>query len=240
MLERKIINSLGMKKKTKQFIGFLGAACLVFSLAACKNDKITSEANAATLESRIIESIEHEASVADEQLPSESQKADNEPQNGKSDIMVAYFSATGSTRGVAEKIATATGGDIYEIVPAKAYTAEDLDYHNSQSRTSLEMEDVASRPEIGGETISLDGYSTLYLGYPIWHGQAPRIMSTFVENHDFDGITVIPFCTSGGSGIASSGSQLGELAGSGTWITGERFNSNVSDTSLKAWIDSLE
>lgn len=153
---------------------------------------------------------------------------------------MVYFSATGSTRGVAEKIATATGGDIYEIVPAKAYTAEDLDYHNSQSRTSLEMEDVASRPEIGGDTISLDGYSTLYLGYPIWHGQAPRIMSTFVENHDFDGITVIPFCTSGGSGIGSSSSQLGELAGSGTWVTGERFNSNVSDTSLKAWIDSLE
>ncbi|MFR6157875.1 MAG: hypothetical protein ACLUI7_12270, partial [Coprococcus sp.] len=95
MLERNIINSLGMKKKTKRFIGFLGAACLVFSLAACKNDKITSEANAATLESRIIESTEYEASMADKQLPSELQKTDIEPQNGKSDILVAYFSATG-------------------------------------------------------------------------------------------------------------------------------------------------
>lgn len=162
------------------------------------------------------------------------------PQDETANVLVAYFSATGNTESVAESIARVTGGDLYEILPAEPYTEEDLDYGNEQSRTSLEMNDPDARPEIGSDPITLDGYSTIYLGYPIWHGQAPRIMSTFVENNDFDGITVIPFCTSGGSGIGSSADTLAEQAGSGSWLEGERFSAGVSEDELRSWIDTVQ
>ena len=122
-----------------------------------------------------------------------------------------------------------TGGDLYEIIPSEPYTDEDLDYGNDQSRSSREMNDPAARPEISSEKIAVEEYTTLYLGYPIWHGQAPRIMDTFVEQYDFGGLTVIPFCTSGGSGIGSSAETLSELAGDGNWIEGQRFSSGVSE-----------
>ncbi len=162
------------------------------------------------------------------------------PQDETANVLVAYFSVTGNTESVAESIAEVTGGDLYEILPAEPYTEEDLDYGNEQSRTSLEMNDLDARPEIGSDPITLDGYSTIYLGYPIWHGQAPRIMSTFVENNDFDGITVIPFCTSGGSGIGSSADTLAEQAGSGSWLEGERFSAGVSEDELRSWIDTVQ
>ena len=104
----------------------------------------------------------------------------------------------------------------------------------------MEMNDPDARPEIGSETISLEGYSTLYIGYPIWRGEAPRIMSTFVESYDFDCITVIPFCTSGSSGMGESGDNLAQLAGSGTWLAGERFSGSVSEEELKEWIESVQ
>ena len=158
------------------------------------------------------------------------------PEDG---VLVAYFSATGNTRAVAEKIAALTGGDLYEIVPAQPYTNEDLDWRNSQSRSSQEMDDPDARPEIAGSPVEMDGYGTLYLGYPIWHGQAPRILSTFVESCDLEGVRVIPFCTSGSSGIGSSADSLAEQAGGGAWLEGRRFDSGVPDSELQAWIDGL-
>lgn len=160
-----------------------------------------------------------------------------EADEAHSDTLVAYFSATGNTRGVAEKLAALTGADLYEIAPADPYTGDDLDYGNSQSRTSLEMDDPDARPEIAGEPLDLAGYTTLYLGYPIWHGEAPRILATFVESHDLSGLTVRPFCTSGGSGIGRSAEGLKALADEGTWLEGRRFSADVSDVELQAWID---
>ena len=157
-----------------------------------------------------------------------------------SDVLVAYFSATGTTKGVAERIASITGGDLYEILAAEPYSAADLDYNDSSSRTTIEQNDKSVRPQIGSEEISLEGYTTVYLGFPIWWGEEPRILDTFVEKYSFDGITVIPFCTSGGSGIGRSGSNMESLAGSGTWLEGQRFNGNVSEEDLQAWIDSLK
>ena len=133
-------------------------------------------------------------------------------------VLVVYFSASGTTRGVAERIAALTGGELAEIVPAQPYTAEDLNYNDRSTRATVEQNTPDARPEIA-EGISLAGYTTVYLGYPIWWGQAPRILSTFVEGHDFSGITVIPFCTSGGSGAGRTGETLGEQAGTGrAWI----------------------
>lgn len=163
--------------------------------------------------------------------------AQPEADEAHSDTLVAYFSATGNTRAVAESMAALTGADLYEIVPADPYTEDDLDYGNSESRTSLEMDDPDARPEIAGEPLDLTGYTTLYLGYPIWHGEAPRILSTFVESHDLSGLTIRPFCTSGSSGIGRSAEGLEALAGGGTWLEGRRFPSDVRDEELQAWID---
>ena len=151
--------------------------------------------------------------------------------------LVVVFSCTGTTKGVAEKIAALTGAELVDLVPAQPYTAEDLNYNDRSTRATVEQNTPDARPGIAGD-ISLDGVTTLYLGYPIWWGQAPRIMSTFVESHDFTGITVIPFCTSGGSGAGRTGETLGEQAGTGTFLASTRFSSGVSDSELQSWIDS--
>lgn len=157
-----------------------------------------------------------------------------------SDVLVVYFSATGTTEGVAERIASVTDADLYEIEAAQEYTSEDLDYNNSESRAAIEQNDPDARPEIGSHPVSIEEYNTVYIGYPIWFGQEPRIMDTFVESYDFEGITVIPFCTSGSSDIGSSGQNLAENAGSGNWLDGKRFEGDVSEEDLQAWIDGLE
>ena len=154
------------------------------------------------------------------------------------EILVAYFSATGTTKRVAEKIAELTGADIYEIVPANPYSDADLNWHDNNSRTTIEMNDPNVRPEIGSIDISLDQYKIIYLGYPIWWGDAPRIMATFVEKYDFNGKKVIPFCTSGGSGIGRSGSNLGTLAGGGNFVTGERLNSSADTNNIQNFINN--
>ena len=124
-----------------------------------------------------------------------------------------------------------------DLVPAQPYTAEDLNYNDRSTRATVEQNTPDARPEIASD-ISLNGVTTLYLGYPIWWGQAPRIMSTFVESHDFTGITVVPFCTSGSSGAGRTGETLGEQAGTGTFLASTRFSSGVSDNELQSWIDS--
>ena len=153
-----------------------------------------------------------------------------------STVLVVYFSCTGTTRGVAERIAALTGGDLAEIVPAQPYTDEDLNYHDHATRATVEQNSPDARPEIANE-ISLEGYTTVYLGYPIWWGDAPRILSSFVESHDFTGITVIPFCTSGGSGAGRTGEHLGEQAGTGTFLSSTRLDAGISDEKLQNWID---
>ena len=155
------------------------------------------------------------------------------------DILVAYFSATGTTEKVAKKIASYTGADLYEIEAARPYTSGDLNYNDRNSRSTKEQNDRKARPEIKGEDLSLKGYRTIYLGFPIWWGEEPRILDTFVEKYSFEGITVIPFCTSSSSGIGRSGSNMATLAGDGNWQKGKRFGARVQDSEIKSWIDSL-
>ena len=163
-----------------------------------------------------------------------------EPSSGNTrDTVVVYFSATGTTKGVAERIASVTNADLFEIVPVQPYSAADLDWNDPNSRTSLETNDPSVRPAIANDTVRLENYTTVYLGYPIWWGDAPRIMSTFVETHRFDGMTVIPFCTSGGSGIGRSGSNLASQAGSGHWLGGDRLRDSISEDEIQNWVNSL-
>lgn len=155
-------------------------------------------------------------------------------------ILVAYFSATGSTRGVAEHIADIVGADLFEIAPEEPYTGADLDYRDASSRASREQDDPAARPAIHGEVEDMGQYGVVFLGYPIWHGQAPKIISTFLEGCDLSGKTVIPFCTSGGSGIDGSEGALNALAPQARWRSGERFGAGASREAVTDWVDSLE
>ena len=163
----------------------------------------------------------------------------SEPAPAGKETLVVYFSATGTTRAVAEQIAAITDAELYEIKAAQPYTEADLNWHDSGSRTSMEQNDKNARPEIGSEAISLEGYTTIYIGYPIWWGEEPRILDRFVEAYDFDGITLIPFCTSSSSGMGRSGQNLADHAGSGTWLEGRRFGAGPSEDALREWIESL-
>lgn len=240
-----------MIKKFRIVITLLVAVCLITGFCACGNSKVQenkemdvqqteTDTEKAEGQESSDQKMEGTKSSQAEQAAGENRNADETSETGKKNILVVYFSATGTTKGVAEKIANITDADIYEIIPAEIYSSDDLNYNNSNSRSSVEMNDPDARPEIGSEIISLAGYSMVYLGYPIWWGESPRIMSTFVESYDFDGITIIPFCTSGSSGIGKSGDNLAEQAGSGTWLMGKRFSGSVSESELKEWIDGLQ
>jgi len=241
----------------KRIFSIIIAAMLLASLAACGNNAQAESAGTASQAEPEAAQTDTDAEKAEEAAAEETTEAvddattdeapaetveepENEAPAAHSEILVAYFSATGTTEGVAEKIASVTGGDLYEILAAEPYTEEDLNYNDSSSRSTSEQNDKNARPEIGSEDISLEGYTTVYLGFPIWWGEEPRILDTFVEKYSFEGITVIPFCTSGGSGIGRSGPNMEALAGSGTWLEGERFSGGVSEEELKNWIEGLQ
>ena len=154
-------------------------------------------------------------------------------------ILVVYFSCTGSTEKIAQYIADGLSADIYRITPETPYTAADLNYNDSSSRTTKEQNDPSARPAISG-TINTDGYDVIFLGYPIWHGQAPKIMYTFVESKNLSGKTIIPFCTSGSSGIGSSATNLSASASGAKWLAGNRFSGSASGDSVMNWVNSLD
>ena len=166
--------------------------------------------------------------------------AEESSEQSEEKTLVVYFSATGTTKSVAEKIALITGGDLYEIVAAQPYSDADLNWHDQNSRSTLEQNDPSARPEIAGEELSLDGYDRIFIGFPIWWGEEPRIMDTFVESHDLKDIEMIPFCTSSSSGIGRSGKNLEENAGSGAWQEGKRFAGSVTEEDLRSWIGSFD
>ena len=160
------------------------------------------------------------------------------PQEG-ADVLVAYFSATGNTENIAEHLVSILDADLYEIVPQVPYTYEDLDYSNSDCRANREQNDPTVRPAISGGVEDLEDYEVIFLGYPIWWGDAPKIISTFLETYDFDGKTIVPFCTSGNSSIGSSADNLEALKQDATWLEGQRFSGSASRETVSQWVDSL-
>lgn len=163
--------------------------------------------------------------------------ASNETHMVKKDgkAIVVYFSATGNTKRAAEIIARAKGLDVWEIKPKEPYTDSDLDYRNDNSRVSREHQDRSLMPEIDGDVPGWDSYETVFLGYPIWWGEAPNIVYHFVRSHDFSGKQVIPFCTSHSSDLGDSDVLLEETAKSGEWFLGTRFSGGVSEGDLIDW-----
>ena len=152
--------------------------------------------------------------------------------------LVAYFSTGGITKAAAERLAKAAGGDLFEIEPAVAYTRADLDWTNKNSRSSVEMGDPSSRPGIARQLADLQDYDTVFIGFPIWWYTAPAIIRTFVKSYDFSGKTLIPFATSGGSGMGETVETLQSLCPAARWNKGKMFN-RISDQELETWLKSL-
>ena len=218
----------------KKILGILLSVVLILCLAGCSAEPSTESSE--TTAAQTTGASDSESGV----VTTSATTADITPETlVGSDKLVIYFSATGTTKGIAECIASITGADLYEITAADPYIDEDRDWTDSDSRCSVEQNDPSVRPEISSSPVSLERYKTIYIGYPIWFGQEPRIMDTFVESYNFEGITVIPFCTSGSSGIGQSGQNLAANAGSGNWLEGKRFAGDASEEEIREWINSM-
>ncbi len=237
-----------MKSKMKRFFVLTLALCMVLTLAACgtqesaSSSQVSSAPSQSESDSKPEESSQTEPSLSSaETSSSETSSAEpteeSVPEETGGKTLVAYFSCTGTTEGVAGIIADALGADTYEIVPEQPYTDDDLNYSDSSSRSTMEQNDDSCRPAISGSVENMDDYDTVFIGYPIWWGQAPKIIYTFMESYDFSGKTIVPFCTSGGSGMSSG--QIEALAGSATVLSGKRFSGGVSESELADWVNGL-
>ena len=156
-------------------------------------------------------------------------------------ILVAYFSASGVTKKAAKTLAEAAKADLFQIVPKDLYTKADLNWMNKSSRSSVEMNDPASRPEIADKIENLQDYDIVFIGFPIWWYTAPRIIDTFLESYDFSGKTLIPFATSGGSGLGKTEDDLKAVCHShAKWLPGKMLNGRVSEKSISDWLGKLD
>ena len=153
--------------------------------------------------------------------------------------LVAYFSASGVTQSVAQKLAAAVGADLYEIEPKVPYTRADLNWMDKNARSTVEMNDPSSRPEMAGKEIDLSGYDTIFVGFPIWWYVAPTIINTFLESHDLTGKTVVPFATSGGSGMGKTNQRLADSCRGAKLMQGKVHRASVSQQELADWAQGL-
>ena len=153
--------------------------------------------------------------------------------------LVAYFSASGVTAKLAEALSEAIGADLYAIEPEVPYTKADLNWMNKNSRSSVEMKDPASRPAIAGKRDNMDEYDTIFVGFPIWWYVAPTIINTFLESYDFTGKTIIPFATSGGSGMGKTNEKLQPSCPGAKLVEGKVWTKNVKADELAAWAEDL-
>ena len=224
----------------KKAVGLLLSFALLFALAGCGNEASSNEASSdsAVSPSQTEQSSNNEKPSSE--MPSNTSTLETEQDtNMENTILVAYFSATGTTEQVAQQAAEILDADLYEIVPEDPYTEEDLAYYTG-GRADQEQDDPSARPAISGGVENMSQYDTILLGYPIWHGQAPRIISTFLESYDFAGKTIIPFCTSHSSGVGSSADHLHELCpDTVNWIEGSRFGSEVTGVEIESWLSSV-
>lgn len=222
----------------KKLTALLLSVVLVLSLAACGSANKPASSTTQPETSAPTEQPATEPSESSSTAPAESEP-ETQPETGKT--LVVYYSASGNTERVAKDIAEAAGADLFEIVPTEAYTSDDLDWTNPDSRVSREHDDESLRdvPLTTTEVPDWDSYDTVFIGYPIWWGIAAWPVDTFVKNNDFTGKTVIPFATSSSSGMGQSGSLLTDMAGTGEWQEGQRFSSGVSSDDVQSWVNGL-
>lgn len=157
-----------------------------------------------------------------------------------SKVLVAYFSASGVTKKVAEELAKVEKADLFEIRPATPYTAADLDWTNKRSRSTLEMKDLNCRPAVTGQVKNMAQYDVVFVGFPVWWGREPSVVDTFLDAYDFAGKRIVPFCTSGGSGIGETAKRIQGIVGAGAQVeAGTRLGGTVSEKDLEAWTAGL-
>lgn len=240
----------------KKIFGILLALAMTFSLAACGHSKNTEKVSEEKSENQDMKAASRQKS--EDLQDAETDLADRTKDNGRlaethdmmsgtrqekmmgANTLVVYFSCTETTKTLAEYAADSLGADIYEIIAEQPYTDEDLAYYTN-GRADQEQNDPSVRPAISGNVENMDIYETIILGYPIWHGQAPRIISTFLESYDFSGKTIFPFCTSHSSGIGSSDSNLHSLCSDSTiWVDGKRFGSETTKEEIENWLKESE
>ena len=227
----------------KRMLSLFLTVALMLTLAACG-----SKGGQADNSSSPVPEGNTSASTAPETPPA-SQRSDSAPaeseepaeaSDGETKVLIAYFSATNNTENIANHLISILDADLYEIVPETAYTADDLNYNDSSSRSSQEMDDPDARPAISGGVDNMEQYDVIFLGYPIWWGEAPRIINTFLESYDLSGKTIVPFCTSASSPMGSSAAKLQDLTGSAAWLEGQRFSGGASASEVQSWVDSLD
>lgn len=202
---------------------------LMFCLVACSSGGSGSTSSADTSSSSV-------SSASDE-----TSATTEESSTDLGNVLVVYYSATGNTERVANSIAEATGGDLFEIEPTEPYTDDDLNWNDESSRVSREYEDESLRdvPLVNTTVDGWDDYDTVFIGYPIWWGIAAWPVDGFAEANDFSDKTVIPFATSASSGMGQSGELLADLAGTGDWQDGMRFSSGAGDDEVQEWVETL-
>ena len=216
----------------KTWSGLLLAGVMAVSLAACGQQNDTADTPAQTEPAQTTDT--------ENQQPDSTTTPDT-TSSGSGKTLVVYYSASGNTKGVAEKIAEAAGADLFEITPVEPYTSDDLNWTNDNSRVSREHDDESLRdvPLTTTTVENWDEYDTVFLGYPIWWGIAAWPVDNFVKDNDFTGKTVIPFATSSSSGMGQSGDLLEELTGTGTWQDGQRFSGGADQSEVTSWVESL-
>lgn len=228
-----------MKKSIYVLLSF----ALLFIMAGCGNQATEGAQESTSMQPEAqLEQVtdnEEESSEMESQEVSEPVSESEQETDMEQKTLVVYFSATGTTEPLAEYAAEILNADIYEIVPENPYTEADLAYYTN-GRADQEQNDPTARPAISGSVKNMEEYSTIVLGYPIWHGQAPRIISTFLESYDFSGKTILTFCTSHSSGIGSSADNLHELCSdSVNWLEGKRFEAGTTKKSMENWLQSV-
>lgn len=222
----------------KRLFSLLTAAVLAVSLAACGS----SASSAAATPTPTTEPI---PAPTEQSAPPESETTETvgstEETTTDGKALVVYYSATGTTKRVAQLIADAIGADLFEVEPAEPYTTADLNYSDKNSRVSREHDDESLRDValVSAEVPDWDSYDTVFIGYPIWWGGAAWPMNGFMTANDFTGKTVIPFATAASSGMGDSGTDLAKLAGTGDWLDGQRFFSSTTVDDIQSWLDTL-
>ena len=223
----------------KKLFSLLLAMTVAVSLAACGAGNTPQESQPGSAPSV----SGPPASTEPEPAPDPTEETpDSAQEPGEEDTpstLVAYFSATGNTEGIAQHLQAILDADLYEIVPAEPYSDDDLNYNVSDCRANQEQNDPDARPAVDGTVENMDGYDVIFLGYPIWWGEAPKIISTFLESYDFSGKTIVPFCTSASSGMGGSAENLAALAADAAWLEGARFDPGASQEEVAAWVDGL-
>jgi flavodoxin len=226
-----------MRKNAKRIWALLVLGILSLTIiSGCASGKGTNRPNASNPTPSPESTPKH---IPDSNKPDTDIEPTSDPSD-KAKVLIAYFSNTGTTENIANHLSGILDAELYQITPETPYTSADLNYNDSSSRSSKEQNDPSARPVISGTVDDMEQYDVVFLGYPIWWGQAPKIISTFLESYDFSGKTIVPFCTSGSSGIGSSATNLHSLVSDTvTWLDGIRFGSGAEQTDIETWINDL-